>query len=72
MEIQDESEGRSEHGEGGREGGGEHGEGGRESGREGAGNRPTDPALRPLYNQLQLLRNEIRTLSRNLRGGGQL
>ena len=33
---------------------------------EGAGNRPADPALRPLYNQLQLLRQEIRVLLRDL------
>jgi len=40
------------------EGSGEHGEGG--------GNRPTDPALRPLYNQLQLLRQEIKMVARGL------
>ena len=52
---------RGEHDEG-REGRGEHGEGG-----EDAGNRPSDPALRPLYNQLLLLSREIQLLSSGLR-----
>ena len=61
-----EGEGAGEHGgEGGREGRGEHGG----EGREGAGNRPSDGALRPLYNQLQLLRSEIQALSKGLSKG---
>jgi hypothetical protein len=42
------------HEEGGREGSGEHGQGG--------GNRPKDSTLRPLYNQIQLLRQEIKMI----------
>ena len=58
----------SEEGHGGEEGGGEHGEHGEggEGGEE-AGNRPSDPALRPLYNQLMLLSREIEMLSSGLR-----
>jgi hypothetical protein len=59
-------EGRGEHGEGSREGRGEHGEGSREGRGERskrAENRPADPALRPLYNQLMLLRQEIKALN---------
>ena len=40
-----------------------HGEEG--SGEHGSDARPRDPALRPLYNQLQLLRQEIRALKRS-------
>lgn len=47
------------HEEGRGEGRGEHGEGG--------GNRPKDPALRPVYNQLLLLRHEIRTVTNALK-----
>ncbi len=56
----------SEEGHSGEEGGGEHGEHG-EGGGEEAGNRPSDPALRPLYNQLLLLSREIEMLSSGLR-----
>lgn len=52
----------------GHEGGarGEHGEG-----RTGeTGSRPKDPALRPLYNEILLLRHEIKTLARGLRARG--
>ena len=52
----------SEEGHGPGHEGGERGEHG-----EGDGSRPTDPALRPLYNELQLLRHEIRMLARDLR-----
>ena len=58
-----EGEESGEHGAG-REGAGEHGEGG-ESG-EGGGNRPQAGNLRPLYNQLQLLRGEIKALTASL------
>ncbi|MCP4247883.1 MAG: hypothetical protein GY778_12615 [bacterium] len=48
------------HGPGHEEGGrGEHGEGNQ--------SRPKDPTLRPLYNELQLLRHEIKMLARDLR-----
>ena len=53
----------SEEGHGPEEGGGEHGEGRKEE----AGNRPSDPALRPLYNQLLLLRREVAMLANGLR-----
>lgn len=59
-----EGEEAGEHGAG-REGAGEHGEGG-----EGAGDRPAAGNLRPLYNQLQLLRGEIKALSAALQGRG--
>lgn len=52
----------SEEGHGPEYEGGERGEDG-----EGVENRPEDPALRPLYNELQLLRHEIKMLSRDLR-----
>jgi hypothetical protein len=47
------------HEAGEREGRGEHGEG--------DGRRPKDPALRPLYNELLLLRQEIKLLTKGLR-----
>ena len=53
----------------GREGGHDEGGEGREGG-EGAGDRPRDGALRPLYNQIQLLRGEIRSLSMALQSRG--
>jgi len=56
----------SEEGHGpGHEGGtrGEHGEG-REAE---AGSRPKNPALRPLYNEILLLRHEVKMLARGLR-----
>ncbi len=46
-----------------REGRGEHGERG--------GNRPRDPALRPLYNELLLLRREAKMLADGLRAKRQ-
>ena len=58
-----EGEESGEHGAG-REGAGEHGEGG--EGGEGGGNRPQAGNLRPLYNQLQLLRGEIKALTASL------
>ncbi len=51
----------SEEGHGPGHEGGERGEHG-----EGHGSRPRDPALRPLYNQLQLLRHEIKMVARGL------
>ena len=65
-------EGRGEHGggEGGGEGRGEHGGGegrGEQSGGEGA--RPADPAYRPLYNQLQILRGEMHAFEVDLGAG---
>lgn len=42
--------------------------GGMEHG-EGDGSRPNDPALRPLYNQLQLLRQEIKLLAKSIEDG---
>jgi|GEM_PF-3297417 len=63
------TEGRGAHGESGREGRGEHGEARREGrGEHGEGDnyRSKDPALRPLYNQLQLLRYEIKLFSKGL------
>jgi hypothetical protein len=58
-----EGEEAGEHGAGGEGAEGGHGEGG-----EGGGDRPNDGSLRPLYNQLQLLRGEIRALSAALQG----
>jgi len=51
--------GRGEHGEGGHEGRGEHGGRG--------GNRPKDASLRPVYNQLLLLRHEIKMVADGLK-----
>ncbi len=48
-------------GHGREEGRGEH------AGRAGAGNRPKDPALRPLYNEILLLRREVKMLREGLR-----
>ncbi len=55
------------------ESGSEEGHGPGHEGSEGeadAGNRPTDPELRPLYNELMLLRNEIKSIRKSfgLRG----
>lgn len=56
--------GEDGHAEGGREGAGEHGAGGEGGeGGEGGGNRPQAGNLRPLYNQLQLLRGEIMAIT---------
>ena len=54
-------EGHGAGGEEGAEGRGEHGVGGEEGGEDGGreGARPGDPAYRPLYNQLQILRGEM-------------
>ena len=65
-------ESRGEHGrgEGGGEGRGEHGGGegrGEQGGGEGA--RPADPAYRPLYNQLQILRGEMHAFEVDLGAG---
>lgn len=60
-----EGEEAGEHGAGGEGAEGGHGEGG-----EGGGDRPSDGSLRPLYNQLQLLRGEIKALSAALQGRG--
>ena len=60
-----EGEEAGEHGAGGEGAEGGHGEGG-----EGAGDRPRAGNLRPLYNQLQLLRGEIQALSVALQGRG--
>lgn len=61
---------RSERGEhGDREHGERHGEGGERGhgeGGEGAGNRPGAASLRPVYNQLQLLRGEMRAFNADL------
>ena len=60
-------EGRGEHGGEGR---GEHGGGegrGEQGGGEGA--RPADPAYRPLYNQLQILRGEMHAFEVDLGAG---
>ncbi len=65
-------EGRGEHGggEGRGEGRGEHGarEGGGEQGGD-DGARPADPAYRPLYNQLQILRGEMHAFEVDLGAG---
>lgn len=62
-------EGRGERGEGG-EGRGEHGEGGEGSGEGSVGGsvstRPRDPAYRPVFNQLQILRGEIQAFEAEL------
>ena len=61
-------ESRGEHG--GREGGGEHGGNARaEHGGEASGEevRPRDPAYRPLYNQLQILRGELHAFELELK-----
>lgn len=59
--------GNEEHGEGHDEGG--HEEGG--EGGEGGGNRPSDSGLRPLYNELLLLKHEIELLRRDAREGSR-
>jgi hypothetical protein len=55
----------SEEGHGPGHEGGERGEHG-----EGDGSRPKDPALRPLYNELLLLRQEIKLLAKGLGASG--
>ncbi len=68
------AEGRGEHGgvEGRAEGRGEHGGAeGRTDQRDGEGARPADPAYRPLYNQLQILRGELHAFEVDLGARGR-
>ena len=59
MSASDREEGHGQgHEAGEREGRAEHGEA--------DGSRPNDPALRPLYNELLLLRQEIKLLAKGL------
>ena len=52
---------------GSEEGHNHEGSEGKGKGKEGADDRPKDGKLRPIYNELQLLRQEVRMLSRGLR-----